>query len=1239
MCGGAERPDSRGGARADRAKGDASETGGTVRPVQGFPHGPQRGCRLEAGVISAYDRSGAQRKMLRPAFYVLHRMHAERRSDTAHSSFLLQAPPGALLLQLDHAAVEPALCHQLCRRALLCDAAVGQHDDLIGRFDSAHPVGDHQNGLAGKQAGKRALHFGFVFHIQAGGGLVQQDDRGVFQERPGDRDPLPLAAGELGAVFADGRVVACGQFLRELIAVCSLGCGEHFGVGGAVLAEADVLHHRVVKQDDVLKHHGVIGEKHLRVHGGDIDAADLDRAAGDVPQPCGKPRAGALAGAGWTDQRRDLAFLGGEAHVAQNFLLVVGETDVLEYDVVPLGGEGLGALRGRGVVDLQHAVGGYLRDEYFRDEREALVKGRVNPRDDQQEQEQDHKIDVPGKDQAGSRKDGGRYAEAHDHTGGIDKDSSAELGADHDPLVLVDFPVQPFEISLLLIGGADLPHVFQRLLNAVRNGNRGLFRPFGAAAADLAAAEQQPKGNRDAPKAGDCQPPVVHEQADSDDRRGDVRAVQIPEHMGPDVLHAVDVAHQSLGQIGQIALAEVAQRQLAQPLRKAEARRLDFVVHQSVGGLILLQVGREREDDEQHHHPDGEHCAGQGRTVRQGIHKAGHHYIQDAGAAHDDQIDDDRPECALFRVAHALIGQGVFPLKLLAEHLLYLLFAGDLPLDRAVIIGPHPRIQPACCGERRVCALLGDAPGLQYEDLICANDGGKAVGDHNDGSATSQRGKGFLDQHFVFRVGKGGGLVQYDDGGILEDRAGQRDALLLAAGKVGALGADLCVDAVRQLFQNVAALGGRQRGEHLFPRGFGAGDAHILKNRGLKQAVVLKDEGHLIHEHVGIDAGHVYAADLHRARGRVPEAGDQAGRGGLAASGRPYQRHGLARFRREGNMGEGGHFRAVIGKAHILEFHPVALRCQRVLGRLQRGRFHDLADAAQRRAGQHHAGGGKHDLGERRGDDGGEYRVESEICDKAGKIAAGQSAGRQKQRGGNEEHERALRKGQIDRLWNPAHFRLVVLGLAAVLLDGLLKRLKGIHRLLEDLHDRDTADILGARLGHAVLRGLIRRHQMGVFAAHHEAHCKHRDHRCQQAGRAHPPVKDEHQRQHGDEKDDCAHNIREVVGKQRFSVGGRRVKPAADQAGGVGVEEAERGPHHVGDALLADVGRRAERRKMGAHQAREIDHNAAYRKGERQPPVLGDVLRLRPRRRDGDQVPGREPDADVRRHAQQHGHR
>ena len=42
-----------------------------------------------------------------------------------------------------------------------------------------------------------------------------------------------------------------------------------------------------------------------------------------------------------------------------------------------------------------------------------------------------------------------------------------------------------------------------------------------------------------------------------------------------------------------------------------------------------------------------------------------------------------------------------------------------------------------------------------------------------------------------------------------------------------------------------------------------------------------------------------------------------------------------------------------------------------------------------------------------RGDDGGEYRVESEICDKAGKIAAGQERRAPETARRNEEHERA----------------------------------------------------------------------------------------------------------------------------------------------------------------------------------------------------------------------------------------
>ena len=77
----------------------------------------------------------------------------------------------------------------------------------------------------------------------------------------------------------------------------------------------------------------------------------------------------------------------------------------------------------------------------------------------------------------------------------------------------------------------------------------------------------------------------------------------------------------------------------------------------------------------------------------------------------------------------------------------------------------------------------------------------------------------------------------------------------------------------------------------------------------------------------------------------------------------------------------------------------------------------------------------------------------------------------------------------------------------------------------------------------------------------------------------------------------------------------------------------------MGHTLLADIGRRAEGSQMGTHQSRKIQDDAGHRKGERQPTVLGDALRLRPVRRHRDQVPGCQPDADVGCHAQQHGHR
>ena len=220
---------------------------------------------------------------------------------------------------------------------------------------------------------------------------------------------------------------------------------------------------------------------------------------------------------------------------------------------------------------------------------------------------------------------------------------------------------------------------------------------------------------------------------------------------------------------------------------------------------------------------------------------------------------------------------------------------------------------------------------------------------------------------------------------------------------------------------------------------------------------------------MGIDLLHVHAADFHRTGGSVPEPGNEAGSGGLAAAGWADQRHGLPRLRCEGNVGEGRSFRTVIGEAHVLEFHPVAMGRFRMRRCFQSRSVHHLVDAAKGSVSQHCPGGGEHNTGKRRGDDGRKHRIENKICDEPGEIPAGQRAGGKEQNDWNQEDKGALRKGQIDRLRHPAHLVLVVSGLAAVILNGLLERLEGINRLLEDFHHGNAPDILGARLGHAVL--------------------------------------------------------------------------------------------------------------------------------------------------------------------------
>ena len=92
-------------------------------------------------------------------------------------------------------------------RTGLDDHAAIHEGDLVGDLPGeAHLVGDHDHRHpGGGQVGHQRQHALDQFRVERRGGLVEQHHLGRHRQRPGDRDPLLLAAGEV----ARSRVTPC----------------------------------------------------------------------------------------------------------------------------------------------------------------------------------------------------------------------------------------------------------------------------------------------------------------------------------------------------------------------------------------------------------------------------------------------------------------------------------------------------------------------------------------------------------------------------------------------------------------------------------------------------------------------------------------------------------------------------------------------------------------------------------------------------------------------------------------------------------------------------------------------------------------------------------------------------------------------------------------------------------------------------------------------------------------------
>ena len=99
--------------------------------------------------------------------------------------------------------VAPSFGQQFVMRALLYDAAFVHDHDIVGFFDGREPVGDDDGGAVLHQVFQCRLNQPLGFVVQRAGGLIQNQNRRVSQQRAGNGDTLPLPAGKFQSVLAD----------------------------------------------------------------------------------------------------------------------------------------------------------------------------------------------------------------------------------------------------------------------------------------------------------------------------------------------------------------------------------------------------------------------------------------------------------------------------------------------------------------------------------------------------------------------------------------------------------------------------------------------------------------------------------------------------------------------------------------------------------------------------------------------------------------------------------------------------------------------------------------------------------------------------------------------------------------------------------------------------------------------------------------------------------------------------
>lgn len=249
-------------------------------------------------------------------------------------------------LALMEVGVVAAAGDELVVSTLFDDAAVLDDEDAVGVADGGNAMGDEEGGAAVHDGGEVSEDLLFGDGVDAGEGVVEDENGGVAEDGAGDGGALLLATGESDAAFADFGGVAGGEG-GDVVGETALagGLGDGFGVG-AGYAEGDVFGEGGAEEEGFLRDEADGGAELGEAESTDVDAVEEDAAGGGVEQPGEEVEEGGLAGAGFADDGGGFAGRDGEGDVVEGEGIAEADGDVFERDFAANRGEGSGGSGG-----------------------------------------------------------------------------------------------------------------------------------------------------------------------------------------------------------------------------------------------------------------------------------------------------------------------------------------------------------------------------------------------------------------------------------------------------------------------------------------------------------------------------------------------------------------------------------------------------------------------------------------------------------------------------------------------------------------------------------------------------------------------------------------------------------------------------------------------------------------------------------------------------------------------------